>query len=40
MVGGVAIGGVFANESADGVACEAVDDFGGAAGSKVNGATV
>ncbi|WP_180297528.1 hypothetical protein [Snodgrassella alvi] len=33
LVGGVAVGGVFADQAADGIAFEAVGDFGTAAGS-------
>ncbi|OCG77752.1 hypothetical protein A9G42_04725 [Gilliamella sp. Nev6-6] len=35
LVGGGAVGGVFADQAADGIAFETVDDFGTAAGSKV-----
>ncbi len=40
LVGGVAVGGVFADEATDGIAFEAVGDFGTAAGGKVHGADV
>ncbi|PIT56264.1 hypothetical protein BHC44_01250 [Snodgrassella alvi] len=35
LVGGGAVGGVFADDAADGIAFEAVGNFGTAAGSKV-----
>ncbi|PIT17419.1 hypothetical protein [Snodgrassella alvi] len=40
LVSGVAVGGVFADQAADGIAFEAVGNFGTAAGGKVDAADV